>query len=214
MFEKHCPSPHTFFFFFVFWNWILENLNLCCSRCKNHTDSYTPTPKQWKEQFPVNLEGGLPMQDLEGATSGSTSALQTIAPSYTIAADFLLGFQKCALLWKSFKGTKPENHQTKKTPTISISQQSLQIPWGMQCRNGPHYSKHNPPHTPRLIIQSEFAKIRMEKWVAPKQGKATKHNVKNTFPQPFCIRSLQIHQNELEIRISSAGFPFKVLRTF
>jgi len=59
-------------------------------------------------------------------------------------------------LWKSFKGTQPENHQAQKTPTIPICEQSLQIPWGMQCKNGPQHSKHNPPHTPRLIIQSVF----------------------------------------------------------
>ena len=57
------------------------------------------------------FEGGLPMQDLQGATSGSTSALQTIAPSYTIGADFLQGFQKCAFFVEILQKLKADNHQ-------------------------------------------------------------------------------------------------------
>ena len=82
------------------------------------------------------------------------------------------GFSKVRIIVEILQRLKPDNHQTAKTLTIPISQQSLQIPWGMQCRNGPHYSKHNPPHTPRLIIQSEFAKIRMEQMSGTKTGKS------------------------------------------
>ena len=70
MFEKHCPSPHKVWVFF-FSNWVFQNLNLCCSGCKNHTDSYTPTSKHWKEQFPVNLKGACPCKICKGPPLGA-----------------------------------------------------------------------------------------------------------------------------------------------
>ena len=61
---------------------------------------------------------------------------------------------------------------------------------GCNAEMQPQHNQHNQPHTTRLIMKSGFATMQMGKCMAPTQAKTHKHNVKNTFPKAFCIRSL------------------------
>ena len=181
--------------------------------CMNHICSYTPNPQQWREQFWVLWEGGLPMTGLVGATCGSTSGLQNHHPHVYNRCRFSSGVSKVWIPLEICQGYLTRQKAHKENTNNSNSRTHLAKPMEIRTEMAPHPSKHNPPHT-----KSNHPKraLRKSKWKnAWHQHKQKQPNTmwRTRFLNNLATNSLQIHQHGLEICFCKTGSTYKVLRT-
>ena len=95
------------------------------------------------------------MQDLVGKAFGEVWGSSTMAPTYKIDAFHTWGLTGENCKGSREKGTKAQKKKKPNRPTTGIFSRNLAKTMGEEhAERLPTTEKHNPTHTPRLIIKS------------------------------------------------------------
>ena len=143
------------------------------------------------------------MQDLVGKAFGEVWGSSTMATPYKIYAYYTWG-----LAGEDSKENRPKgpNHKRRKSQTHqqeAFPQRHCQNHGGRTCRKRPQHNKHNPTHTPRLIIQSVLCENRNGK------QRGTNTSQSNHTPCEVCIFKANFGHTEANTFKIKWNFAFK-----